>query len=127
MMRGGPGMRGGYRPRGGPNMGPPGPMMGRGGPPPPGYGQQDRYYEQPGQRGLSPAYEQGQRGVSPGYEQGQRGISPAYDQGQRGMSPAGMVRQNSPPQMAIGQALEMDEHNGVPSPALSPVNTTPPK
>jgi hypothetical protein len=105
MMRGGPGMRGGYRPRGGPNMGPPGPMMGRGGPPPPGYGQQDRYYEQPGQRG----------------------ISPSYDQGQRGMSPAGLGRQNSPPQMAIGQALEMDEHNGVPSPALSPVNTTPPK
>ena len=100
-MRGGPGMRGGYRGRGGP---PPGGMMGRG-PPPQGYGQQDRYSPSP-------------------YVQE---VPPAYDPARRGMSPAGMARQNSPPDMMIGQAVEMDAQNGVPSPALSPVNTTPPE
>lgn len=113
MMRGGPGMRGGYRgpPRGGPGMGPsPGAMSGPGrGGPPPGYGPQDRYTPSP--------YEQ----------QGLGAIPPAYEQGQRGMSPAGMARQPPPPDLPIGQAVEMDANNGVPSPALSPVNTTPPE
>ena len=103
MMRGGPGMRGGFRGRGGP---PPGGMMGRG-PSPQNYGQQGPYNAGP-------------------YEQ-QGGVPPAYEQGRRGISPAGMARQNSPPQTAIGQAIEMDANNGVPSPALSPVNTTPPE
>lgn len=103
MMRGGPSnMRGGPPPGWngrGRGMGPPGPgmlpggaMMGRGGPPPPGY-QQERYFA-------------GGPGGPPG-------------PGSRDQSPAPYT--GGPPRMqmdGIGQAVELDERNGLPSPTM---------
>jgi hypothetical protein len=43
------------------------------------------------------------------------------------MSPAGVGRQIVPQEATIGQAMEMDANNGVPSPALSPVNAAAPE
>jgi hypothetical protein len=94
-MRGGPGMRGGPPPgwngRGRGGMPPGSPKMGRGGPPPPGYGQDRSYQGGPGSRGQSPAP----------YGNIPRGVSPAGMRGDAGM---------------IGQAVEMDERSGLPSP-----------
>jgi hypothetical protein len=100
MMRGGPGGMRGPQPPGwngrGRGMGPPGgyggppggAMMGRGGPPPPGYGQ-DRYMG-----GTPPEREQSPYGMPP-----------------RRMSANGMHNNAS-----IGQAVELDDRNGMPSP-----------
>jgi hypothetical protein len=96
MMRGGPGMRGGPPPgwngRGRGGMSPGNQSMGRGGPSPPGYGQ-DRFYQGgPGSRNQSPA---------------------PYGNVPRGMSPAGMLGDPG----SIGQAVEMDDRSGLPSPS----------
>jgi hypothetical protein len=95
MMRGGPGMRGGPPPgwngRGRGGMPPGGPMTGRGGLAPPGYGQDRSYLGGPGSRNQSPL---------------------PYGDAPRGMSPAGM--RGDPAN--IGQAVEMDDRTGLPSP-----------
>ncbi|TID17149.1 pali-domain-containing protein [Venturia nashicola] len=103
MMRGGPGgMRGPPPPgwngngRGRGGMGPPGgyggppggAMMGRGGPAPPGYGQ----------------------------EQYMRGPTPERNQSPYGQPPRNMSANDMHNDMGIGQAVELDERNGLPSP-----------
>ncbi|KIV99505.1 uncharacterized protein PV09_08810 [Verruconis gallopava] len=104
--RGGyPTSRGGYPPRGGPMM--------RGGPP----GMRGSY------RGRSGPMI-GRVPPPPGYGPQDRYNPSPYEMGpsSRGISPA-VAR---PQEIAIGQAVEMDANIGVPSPARSPVETTPP-
>ncbi|KAF2435677.1 pali-domain-containing protein [Tothia fuscella] len=102
-MRGpSPGWNGNGRGRGGPMMAP-GPMMGRGGGPPPVYGQERRFSGGGGSRNQSPM---------------------AYSM-PRGMSPGG---QREDPH-SIGQAVELDEHSGIPSPTRQemPADYMPPR
>ncbi|QDS68342.1 hypothetical protein FKW77_010708 [Venturia effusa] len=131
MARGGrggypPGGRGGYPPRGGPMMrGAPGGMRG---PPPPGWNGRSRggmgppggYGGPPGGYGGPPGGAMMGRGGPPppgyGHDQYMRGPPPARNQSPYGQ-PAGSMSANGMHNDApIGQAVELDDTNGLPSP-----------
>jgi hypothetical protein len=108
--RGGyPPSRGGYPPRGGPMM--------RGGPP----GMRGGYSGRGGPN-MGPPPMMGRGGPPMDYGPDARYTPSPYDQAPRGISPGGPA----PIQPGIGQAVEMDASNGIPSPARSPVTAGPP-
>lgn len=115
-----PNGRGGYPPRGGPMMrGGPGGMRG---PPPPGWNGngRGRGMGPPGGYGGPPGGAMMGRGgpAPPGYGQDQynRGPPPERNQSPYGMPPRNMSVNGMHNDAAIGQAVELDDRNGLPSP-----------
>jgi hypothetical protein len=110
--------RGGYPPRGGPMMrGGPGGMRG---PPPPGWNTRGRGMGPPGGYGgpLGSAM-MGRGGPPPpgyGHDQYMRGPAPERNQSPYGMPPRGMPMNGLQNDALIGQAVELDDRNGMASP-----------